>query len=253
MSKELKRLVIWVLMDLDNYKDQIDPIEVNEVLSSPLKRCAACMTCIMFPNEDLQLGYTNHNRHLYVTSMIGDKRINRILVDYGFPMNLLLLRVLREIGIISNQLSPTLPTMQGFNQVGQKALGIIALKVELDDLYIDNLFCIIDADTSYNALLGQSWLHTSEAIASTLHHCFKCTDEHDNKKTIRSGINPFHGEDDNYADAKFYKSTDSRTSPVLLGQKGGDQKENPKALTLPQKVIRVVNSYISKTKDYQFP
>jgi len=101
--------------------------------------------------------------------MIGDKRINRILLDCGSTVNLLLLRVLRAIGLTPNQLSPALLIVQGFNHVRQKALGIVALKVELDDLYTDALFHVIDADTSYIALLGRPWLHTSKAIASTLH------------------------------------------------------------------------------------
>ena len=86
------------------------------------------------------------------------------------------------------------------------------MKVELDDLYVDALFHVIDADTSYNALLERPWLHTSKVIASTLHQCLKYTDEHGNEKTIRGDANPFHGEDVNYADAKFYKSADSGTS-----------------------------------------
>ena len=115
MSKELRRALIQALMDSDNCKDQVDPIEVDEVLSSPLNRCAACMTGITFFDEDLQLGFANHNRPLYVTGMIGDKRINRLLLDCGSTVNLLPLRVLRAIGITRNQFSPTLLTIQGFN------------------------------------------------------------------------------------------------------------------------------------------
>ena len=81
----------------------------------------------------------------------------------------------------------------------------------------------------------------------------KYTDEHGNEKTIRGDTNPFHGEDVNYADAKFYKSADSRTSQVLLAQEKDNQKEKPKALTLPQKVIQVVNSYVSEAKEEQSP
>ena len=98
MSKELRRALIQVLMDHDDYKDEIDPIEVDEVLSSPLNRCAACMPCVTFSDEDLQLGSANHNRPLYVTSRIGDERINRILLDCGSAVNLLPLRALRAIG-----------------------------------------------------------------------------------------------------------------------------------------------------------
>jgi len=40
-------------MDPNHCKDQIDPIEVDEVLSFPLNWCAAYMGCIMFSDEDL--------------------------------------------------------------------------------------------------------------------------------------------------------------------------------------------------------
>ena len=85
--------------------------------------------------------------------MTRDKRVNWIILECGFAANLLPLKVLRTIGITPNQLSQTLLTIQGFDQVGQKALGTIALKCELDDLYTYALFHVIDADTSYNALL----------------------------------------------------------------------------------------------------
>jgi len=120
------------------------------------------------------------------------------------------------IGITPNQLSPTLLTIQGFNQVEQKALGSVALKVELDDLYTDALFDVIDTNTSYNALLGRPLLHASKAIASTFHQCLKDIDNHGNEKIICRDVNPFHGEDINYTDAQFPKSTDSGTSQVSL-------------------------------------
>jgi len=53
MSKELGRALIQASMDPDDYKDQVGPIEVDEVLSSPLNRCVACMPCVIFSNEDL--------------------------------------------------------------------------------------------------------------------------------------------------------------------------------------------------------
>ena len=40
-------------MDFDDYKDQVDLIKVDEVLSSPLNQCAASMASIMFSDKDL--------------------------------------------------------------------------------------------------------------------------------------------------------------------------------------------------------
>jgi len=81
----------------------------------------------------------------------------------------------------------------------------------------------------------------------------KYIDDHSNEQTILGDANPFHGEDVNYADAKFYKSANFGTSQVLLNKQKSNQRENPKPLTLPQKVIRVVNSYASEVKKDQFP
>jgi len=70
-----------VLIDPDDCKDLVDPIKVNEVLSSPLNHCVAFIACILFSYEDCQLGCVNQNRPLYVINIIGDKRINWILLD----------------------------------------------------------------------------------------------------------------------------------------------------------------------------
>jgi len=251
MSKELRRALIQVLMDPSDYKDQVDHIEVDEVLSSHLNQCVACMACITFTDEDMQLGSTNHNGPFYVIGMIADKRVNRILLNYSSTVNLLPLRVLKAMGITPNQLCPALLIIRGFNQVGQKAFGKVALKVELDDLYTDALFYVIDADTSYNALLSQPWLHTSKAITSTLRQCLKYTDEHGSKKMIQGDTNPFHGEDVNYADAKFYKSANFGICQVPLDPDGRSQEEKPKTSALPQKVMRVVNSSVNEANEPQ--
>ena len=125
------------------------------------------------------------------------------------------------------------------------------MKVELHDLYIDALFHVIDADTSFNALLGQPWLYTSKAIASTLHQCLKYTNKHGNEKMVQGDANPFHGEDVNFADAKFYKLVNLEVRQVPLVPDGKDQKGNAKTPNLPQKIIRVVNSYVNEVKEPQ--
>ena len=99
MSNELRRALIQVFMDPDDYKDQVDPIKVNDMLSAPLNQFAACMGCITFFVEDLQLASANHNMPLYVTGMIRDRRINHILLECGPVVDLLPLKVLRAIGI----------------------------------------------------------------------------------------------------------------------------------------------------------
>ena len=63
--------------------------------------------------------------------------------------------------------------IQGFNQEGKWAIGMIRLEFVTSELSSNMLFHVIDVKTSYNVLLGQPWLHENGVIPSTLHQCFK--------------------------------------------------------------------------------
>ncbi|KAL8151476.1 hypothetical protein V2J09_021284 [Rumex salicifolius] len=47
------RALIQALTNPDEYKDQIDPIEVDQLSLSPPIYCASCMACITFSDQDL--------------------------------------------------------------------------------------------------------------------------------------------------------------------------------------------------------
>ena len=48
-------------------------------------------------------------------------------------------------------------------------MGTISLVLKLDTLSTYVKFHVIDAATSYNALLGRPWLHDNQIVPSTLH------------------------------------------------------------------------------------
>ncbi|KAL8161825.1 hypothetical protein V2J09_013314 [Rumex salicifolius] len=78
-----------------------------------------------------------------------------------------------------------LSSMSYVAHYSRKAIGTIALKVVLDDLYKYALFHVIDANTSYNALLGRPWLHSSKSIVFTIHQFLKYNDDNVNERTIQ--------------------------------------------------------------------
>jgi len=201
MSKNLRRALAQALLDPEDYMVHVDHV-TEKVSGHP---DTSCMATVSFSDEDLQLGDQHHNRPLYIAGDIKNVTINRILLDCGSAVNLLPFKTLKMVGLSVSQLTPTCLTIQGFNQVGQKAMGTIILKVTIEDLSTDVVFHVIDANTSYNVLLGRPWLHNSKVVVSTLHQCLKYTDENGIECMIRGDQDPFQGENVNYADAKFYK------------------------------------------------
>ena len=114
----------------------------------------ACMSKIIFSNKDLLLGSTPHNRPLFITRYTQEQIVNRMLLDGGSAVNIFPLRAMKELGVTMEELSPSRLMIQGFNQGGQRVVGVLRLNLLIDDMTSSALFHIIDAKNSYNMLLG---------------------------------------------------------------------------------------------------
>ncbi|KAL0423526.1 UNVERIFIED_CONTAM: hypothetical protein Sradi_0887400 [Sesamum radiatum] len=131
------------------------------------------MSTIIFTDEDLLLGSKPHNHPLFSVGYVLEQKVNRILIDGESAVNILPLRILKELEVPIDELSNSRLMIQGFNQGGQRAVGIIRIQLTMEDMVLSALFHVIDAKTSYNMLLGHPWLHENAVVPSTWHQCFK--------------------------------------------------------------------------------
>ncbi|KAL0323627.1 UNVERIFIED_CONTAM: hypothetical protein Sangu_1982000 [Sesamum angustifolium] len=95
-----------------------DNITSNEDALSKKEECSDaddCMSTITFTDKDLLLGSKPHNRPLFVAGYIREQKVNRILIDGGSAVNILPLRILKELGIPIDELSNSCLVIQGFN------------------------------------------------------------------------------------------------------------------------------------------
>ncbi|KAL0462593.1 UNVERIFIED_CONTAM: hypothetical protein Slati_0146900 [Sesamum latifolium] len=132
-----------------------------------------CMSTITLTDKNLLLESKPHNRPLFVAGYAREQKVNIILIDEGSAVNILPLRTLKELGIPMDELSNSCLMIQGFNQGGQRAIGVIRMELLMDDIVCTTLFHVIDAKTSYNMLLGCPWLHENFVVPSTWHQYFK--------------------------------------------------------------------------------
>jgi hypothetical protein len=110
--------------------------------------------CINFTRNDLLIGTADHNCPLYIIENCGGQKIGRILVDVGSSINIIPLKTLKTITLDVKNLSDEKVIIHGFNQNSQKALGAITLNLHCESLKALTKFYVIDAETSYRALLG---------------------------------------------------------------------------------------------------
>ncbi|KAL0340287.1 UNVERIFIED_CONTAM: hypothetical protein Sradi_4545500 [Sesamum radiatum] len=173
-----------------------------------------CMSTITFTDEDLLLGFKPHNRPLFVAGYIREQKVNRILIDGGSAVNILPLRILKELEITIDELSNSRLMIQGFNQGGQRAVGIIRMQLTIENMVLSALFHVIDAKTSYNMLLGRPWLHENAVVPSTWHQCFKYCCNGIVKKVLGDN-KPFTKAESHFADAKYYIEDTNKGKEIL--------------------------------------
>ena len=108
---------------------------------------------------------------------------------------------MKRLKIAIKELTRSHLMIQGFNQGGQRAIGMIRLELVTGELSLKTLFHVIDAKTSYNVLLERPWLYKNGVIPSTLHQCFKF---YRGVKKLEADTKPFTKVKSYFADAKFY-------------------------------------------------
>ena len=119
--------------------------------------------CITFTAYDMQVK-GKHDRPLYFTGYIGSSEISRIQVDPGSALSIMPRRVLQHLGIPTHRLSATQTTIYEFNANSTRPMGKVKLKCQIGDLKSEVTCYVIDADTSYNLLLGRPWIHTLTGV-----------------------------------------------------------------------------------------
>jgi len=93
----------------------------------------------------------------------------------------------------------------GFNARSNHPLGKIRLRCRIGALKSEVTCYVIDADTSYNLLLGRPWIHANWIIPSTLHHYFKYVEDNATVRTVFAEKQPFKGVENYFTDVLLYQ------------------------------------------------
>ena len=102
-------------------------------------------------------------------------------------------RVMQHLGIPTHRLSATQTTIYGFNANGMRPMGKIKFRCQIGDMKSEVTCYVIDTDTSYNLLLGRSWIHRNAIVPSTLHQVMKYVGEDEKVRTLITERHPFKG------------------------------------------------------------
>ena len=130
-------------------------------------------TEITFSDEDMEVGYPDHRRPLYLAASINQIPIKRALVDTGASVNLIPLSILQATGISERKIQGCPMEVTGFGRRGEYTAGHIQLWLKVGPIASLAQFHVVKTEVSYHVLLGRPWLHKHRLVPSTYHQCVK--------------------------------------------------------------------------------
>ncbi|XP_070025831.1 uncharacterized protein [Nicotiana sylvestris] len=107
---------------------------------------------ITFDDADADGVLSPNNDALVISLLVHDTNVKRVLIDPGSSMNIILLRVLREIVVTK---------------------GEVILTTFAEGVVKDTKFQVVDMKMAYNMILGRPWIHEMDVVPSTLHQVIK--------------------------------------------------------------------------------
>ncbi|XP_062104162.1 uncharacterized protein LOC133815324 [Humulus lupulus] len=73
-----------------------------------------------------------------------------------------------------NQIKTSAVPILGFNSQRVYPKGVVRLTVVAAERTLSVDFLIVDSITSYNAIMGRSWIHRMQGVVLTLHQVMRC-------------------------------------------------------------------------------
>ena len=125
LPKEMRKALVAVLASPDDHEVQVSKDECLKIQPHEYATCYVIHDAINFTDEDLELGSKPQNLLLFVSGYVREHKVNRMLVDGGLAINIMPKSTMTIIVIKVDELSRSCLLIQGFNQGGQRVMGMI--------------------------------------------------------------------------------------------------------------------------------
>ncbi|XP_070040885.1 uncharacterized protein [Nicotiana tomentosiformis] len=127
---------------------------------------------ITFDDEDAYSLVIPHNDALLISLLVHDTNVKRVLIDPGSSVNIILLRVVNEMQA-NDKVIPKARSLSGFDNSSIITKGEVVLAMFAEGVIKDTKFQVIDADMTYNIIMGRPWIQDMDVVPSTLHQVIK--------------------------------------------------------------------------------
>ena len=126
-----------------------------------------------FSEEDKIGTIQPHDDALVITLRIGGYDVKRVMMDQGSAAEIMYPNLYKGLNLKTEDLTPYSSPLVSFEGKIIIPKGQIRLPMQTGSEIVEVDFIIMDAYSPYTAIVAKPWLHTLEAVSSTLHQKVK--------------------------------------------------------------------------------
>ncbi|XP_065622567.1 uncharacterized protein LOC136064581 [Quercus suber] len=130
-----------------------------------------------FLDEDKAGTIQPHDDALVVTLRIGGYDVKRVMVDQGSAVEIMYPDLFKGLNLKLDDLTPYCSPLVSFEGRTVTPKGQIQLPVQTGSEVVEVNFIVVDVYSPYMTIVARPWLHTLEAVSSTLHQKVKYPSE----------------------------------------------------------------------------
>ncbi|XP_059627316.1 uncharacterized protein LOC132270128 [Cornus florida] len=139
---------------------------------------------IGFGDEDLSRVHHPHEDPLFISLLVANYIIKRVLVNLGNSTNIITKAVFEQLEIPSSSIRSTFSPLMGFDGPKVDPIRIIDLSVTVVKRTLKKNFVLTEIHHSYNLIMERGWIHQINGVPSTLHQVMRCLSPDGKKSSI---------------------------------------------------------------------
>ena len=145
--------------------DECNSVSKRNKMNAPL--------VLSFSDADKQGTIQPHDDALVVTLRIGGYDVKRVMVDQGSVAEIMYPDLFKGLGLKYEDLRSYSSPLVSFEGKMVVPKGQIRLPVQTGTDVVEVDFIVVEAFSPYTTIMGRPWLHSLDAVSSTLHQKVK--------------------------------------------------------------------------------
>ncbi|KAJ9182555.1 hypothetical protein P3X46_006539 [Hevea brasiliensis] len=168
LSSEVHRQALQRILDQAFVNPDITPGQFEKIVEQ-----IQASSFVAFSEEEVDPVGLGHNKALHVTVKCKGCIVAKVLIDNGSALNVLPSATLARLPVDQSYIRQSAMVVRAFDGTKREVLGDIDLPIQVGACTFNVTFQVMNIEPAYTMLLGRPWIHSANAVPSTLHQKIK--------------------------------------------------------------------------------